>query len=140
MLQEEGIFSQEQAKEYIGRSFKEKVRYYIPAWYTHQEIADWLLDRCVAVHLEQPQDKYSIICVMIKKLFTYIQNKCVTEGVDSLMMHEIVLGGHLYLQLLKEKMSDWMVTMKARYLFYTLTYICTDTQYTVLSYGRSFLQ
>ena len=34
-----------------------------------------------------------------------IQDKCVVEGVDSVMMHEIVLGGHLYLQLLKEKLE-----------------------------------
>ena len=38
---------------------------------------------------------------MIKKLLSTVQNKCVSEGVDSLMMHEIILGGHLYLQLVK---------------------------------------
>ena len=112
-LQEEGLFSRDQVREYIGRSFKEKVRYYVPAWYTNMDICDWLMERCVAIHTDDPKEKYSVICVMIKKLFAYVQNKCVTEGVDSLMMHEIVLGGHLYLQLVKEKLADWLVTMKA---------------------------
>jgi len=112
-LQEEGIFSRDQAREYIGRSFREKIRYAVPAWYTNQECCDWLLDRCVVINLDDPKEKFSTICIMIKKLFSYIQNKCVTEGVDCLMMHELVLGGHLYLQLVKEKLSDWMTTMKA---------------------------
>ncbi len=28
------------------------------------------------------------------------------------MMHEIVLGGHLYLQLLKEKLDRWLLSLK----------------------------
>jgi len=38
----------------------------------------------------------------------FFQDKCVVEGVDSVMMHEIVLGGHLYLQLLKEKLEVFL--------------------------------
>ena len=73
----------------------------VPAWYTNTEVCDYLLERCVAIHLDKPADKFSIIAVMLRKLFSLVQGKCVVEGVDSLMMHEIVLGGHLYLQLLK---------------------------------------
>jgi DNA-directed RNA polymerase I subunit RPA2 len=29
------------------------------------------------------------------------------------MMHELVLGGHLYLQLLKEKLETWLLTLRA---------------------------
>ena len=47
------------------------------------------------------------------QVIMFLQDKCVLEGADSLMMHELVLGGHLYLQLLKEKMADWLVTMKS---------------------------
>ena len=35
------------------------------------------------------------------------------EGADSLMMHELILGGHLYLQILKEKLGDWLNEIKA---------------------------
>jgi DNA-directed RNA polymerase I subunit RPA2 len=112
-LQEEALYSRDQAREFIGRSFKEKVRGQVPSWYSNQEVTDWLIDTCVAVHVKQPQHKFSIICLMIKKLFALIQDKCVLESVDSLMMHELVLGGHLYLQLLKEKMSDLLGIMKA---------------------------
>jgi DNA-directed RNA polymerase I subunit RPA2 len=74
----------------------------VPSWYTNTEVCDYLMERCVAIHLDRPGDKFSIIALMLRKLFALVQGKCVVEGVDSLMMHEIVLGGHLYLQLLKE--------------------------------------
>ncbi len=35
------------------------------------------------------------------------------EGVDCIMMHEIVLGGHLYLQLLKEKLLTFLYAVKS---------------------------
>ena len=67
------------------------------------------MERCVAIHLDRPADKFSLVGVMLKKLFTLVQKKCVVEGADSLMMHEIVLGGHLYLQLLKVFFSRYSV-------------------------------
>merc|ERR550519_1445385 len=115
-LQDEGIFSQQQAKDYIGRSFREKVRYEIPEWYTDGEVCDYLMRKCVAIHLKENSDKFDIIVVMVKKLFSLVQGKCVVEGADSLMMHEIVLGGHIYLQLIKEKIDDWMKVLKFQIL------------------------
>jgi len=112
-LQEDSIFSRDDAREYIGKHFKERIRYLVPAWYTDAQITDWLIDRSVAVHLDKPEQKYSIICTMVRKLFSFIQNKCIVEGADSLMMHELILGGHLYLQILKEKLGDWLNEIKA---------------------------
>jgi hypothetical protein len=34
--QEEGLFSSEQIREYIGSMFREKVRYLVPSWYSNQ--------------------------------------------------------------------------------------------------------
>ena len=39
-----------------------------------------------------------MLVFMVKKLFCLVQDKCAVEGVDSVMMQEVVLGGHLYLQ------------------------------------------
>merc|ERR550519_3070496 len=112
-LQDEGIYNQEQAQEYIGRSFRPKVQYEVPAWYTDREVCKYLIRNCVAIHLDDDEAKFDIICVMIKKLFSLVQDKCVVEGVDSLMMHEIIVGGHLYLQLLKEKLGDFLTILKS---------------------------
>jgi len=49
----------------------------------------------------------------MQKLFAVVQNKCCVEGADGLMMHELLLGGHLYLQIIKEKMQGWLQLLKA---------------------------
>lgn len=51
--------------------------------------------------------------MMMQKLFSVVQNKCCVEGADGLMMHELLLGGHLYLQLLKDKMQTWLQVIKS---------------------------
>jgi DNA-directed RNA polymerase I subunit RPA2 len=51
--------------------------------------------------------------MMMQKLFAVVQNKCCVEGADGLMMHELLLGGHLYLQMLKEKMQSWLQILKS---------------------------
>ena len=50
---------------------------------------------------------------MSKKLFALANNKCAIEGADSVMMQECLLGGHLYLQILKEKLQIWLTSLKA---------------------------
>jgi len=49
---------------------------------------------------------------MTKKLFTFANNKCAVESADAVMMQECLLGGHLYLQVLKEKLYSWLVGLK----------------------------
>lgn len=50
---------------------------------------------------------------MTKKLFALANKKCALEGADAVMMQECLMGGHLYLQVLKEKMQGWLVGLKA---------------------------
>lgn len=111
-LQEEGLYSRQHAREYLGRSFRPKVSLLLGDQVTDDEVCAYLLRNCVAIHLQDDQAKFDVICVMVKKLFALVQDKCVVEGVDSLMMHEIVVGGHLYLQLLKEKLQDFTNILK----------------------------
>lgn len=71
---------------------------------------------CVAIHLDEPIDKFHLLVFMTKKLFTLAGNKCAIEGVDSVMMQECLLGGHLYLQVLKEKLWSWLTNVKIHIL------------------------
>lgn len=49
---------------------------------------------------------------MTKKLFAVANNKCAVEGVDAVMMQECLVGGYLYLQVLKEKLYSWVTSLK----------------------------
>lgn len=50
---------------------------------------------------------------MTKKLYAFANNKCAVEGVDSVMMQECLLGGHLYLQVLKERLYSFLMGIRA---------------------------
>lgn len=71
---------------------------------------------CVAIHLDEPIDKFHLLVFITKKLFALAGNKCAVEGVDSVMMQECLLGGHLYLQVLKEKLGSWLTGLKIQIL------------------------
>jgi DNA-directed RNA polymerase I subunit RPA2 len=45
---------------------------------------------------------------MIRKLYALVAGDCVADNPDSSQHHEILLGGFLYLQILKEKMEDYL--------------------------------
>ncbi len=93
-----------QVRQYLGRSFRDKLRNRLPDWSSDDDVVEYILRNSICVHLEDSEDKFQLLVFMVKKLFALVGDKCVVEGVDSIMMHEIVLGGHLYLQLLKEKL------------------------------------
>lgn len=50
---------------------------------------------------------------MTKKLFALADNKCAVEGADAVMVQECLLGGHLYLQVIKEKLYTWLMGLRA---------------------------
>lgn len=67
---------------------------------------------CIAIHLDDPMDKFNLLCFMTKKLFALAENKCALEGADAVMMQECLLGGHLYLQVIKEKLYSWLFNLR----------------------------
>ena len=86
--QEEGLYSSEQIREYIGQSFRERVKFLVPEWYTNKDICNYLMRKSVLVHLDENEDKFNFICFMIKKLFQLVQEKCVVEGnINSKIFH-----------------------------------------------------
>lgn len=84
--------------------------------YTDEQVCDFFLNKSVAIHLKDDVDKFNLIVFMTRKLFTFAQGKCALEGMDPVMMQEITLSGHLYLQLLKDRLASWLNTVKLNIL------------------------
>lgn len=106
-LHAEGLHTHQSCKEYVGKMFRVKFSE-CPAWWTNKQVADFILKKCILIHLDKNEDKFNLLVVMTQKLFALAQDKCKPEGVDTTMMHELLLGGHLYLQVLKEKLQGWL--------------------------------
>ncbi|XP_031556701.1 DNA-directed RNA polymerase I subunit RPA2-like [Actinia tenebrosa] len=104
--QEEGATNQRKVLEYIGEKFRVKMR--LPEWYSDEAVAQFLIQQCVCVHLEANLDKFNMLTFMTRKLYSLALGKCAPESADSPMMQEVLLGGHLYLMVLKEKLEQWL--------------------------------
>jgi hypothetical protein len=59
------------------------------------------------VHLseESPRSKVDLLVLMIRKLYLFVSGEVVEDNSDSLMNQEVLLPGHLYLMVVKEKMQ-----------------------------------
>ncbi|XP_067211558.1 DNA-directed RNA polymerase I subunit RPA2 isoform X2 [Linepithema humile] len=110
-LHEEDLHWHEQCKAHIGKIFRIKFTE-LPQDASDIDVCDYIIKHCVAIHLDDPADKFYFLVFMTKKLFAFIDNKCVVEGADAVMMQECLLGGHLYLQVLKEKLCSWLAGLK----------------------------
>ncbi|KAK7070087.1 DNA-directed RNA polymerase I subunit RPA2 [Halocaridina rubra] len=115
-LQEEGLYNQQMCRNYIGRSFRHKLSDVFPDWFTDEELCYHLLKRCVLVHAETDTQKFESLCFMARKLYAFIANEVQEESPDVVSLQEVTLGGHLYLQYLKELLTDYLISIKMNIL------------------------
>ncbi|MGH0158820.1 UNVERIFIED_CONTAM: hypothetical protein FKN15_039089 [Acipenser sinensis] len=67
---------------------------------------------CICIHLKSNVEKFYLLCLMTRKLFTFAKGECMEENPDSLMCQEVLTPGQLYLMFLKEKMETWLQSLK----------------------------
>ncbi|XP_066246685.1 DNA-directed RNA polymerase I subunit RPA2 [Euwallacea similis] len=103
----ENLHTHEQCIAYLGKMFRAKL-YECPEWFTDIEVGEFMLKKCILIHLNSNEDKFNMLVFMAKKLFNFAQDKCQIEGADAVMMQEVLQGGHLYLQIIKDKMQSWL--------------------------------
>ncbi|XP_020616310.1 DNA-directed RNA polymerase I subunit RPA2-like isoform X2 [Orbicella faveolata] len=105
-----GASTQPAILKFIGERFRVKMR--LPDWYTDEEVAHYVLQQCVCVHLDGNMDKFNLLVFMARKLYALALEKCSPESADNPMMQEVLLGGHLYLMCLKEKLEFWLYRVR----------------------------
>lgn len=50
---------------------------------------------------------------MLNKLYSLVSGECTPDNPDSPQHQEILLGGHLYASILKEKLEDWLMGIRS---------------------------
>lgn len=110
LVMEEGCQTQKQVLKYLGERFR--VKLYLPEWYTDEQVAEILLERCICIHLNTNIEKFHLLCYMTRKLFDFAKDKCMEENPDSLMIQEVLTPGQLLLSFIKEKMEGWLLGVK----------------------------
>lgn len=60
----------------------------------------------VLVNLEKNNDKFDTLCLMASKLYLLAADKISPDNLDTLNTQEVLLPGHLYMMVLREKIEE----------------------------------
>ncbi|CAL8256836.1 unnamed protein product [Lota lota] len=109
MVMEQDCVTRSQTLNYLGERFRVKIL--LPEWYTNEQFAEYLLEECICIHLKSNMEKFYLLCMMTRKLFTFAKQECTDENLDSLMTQEALTPGQLYIRFLKERMANWLISV-----------------------------
>jgi DNA-directed RNA polymerase I subunit RPA2 len=71
-----------------------------------EEAGVFLIRMYLFVHVDAFSDKLECMLHMLRKLFAFAQGKCVADNPDALINHDILLPGHLFTMIVKEKFDE----------------------------------
>ena len=108
-----GLYSQEQCLAYLGSRLR-TVLDGVTQEMTDVDVGRFLLERIILVHCAQFKDKFNTLCLMIDKLYSFVAGECEPDNLDAVCNQEVMLGGHLYGQLISEKMYDLLIGARAK--------------------------
>ncbi|KAG5339166.1 hypothetical protein C0989_005293 [Termitomyces sp. Mn162] len=94
----------EQCLEYLGDKFR--VLLNMPEDWTNAALGAYLIQKMILVHLESPRDKFRMLLFMLRKLYALVASSCCADNPDSPQHQEVLLPGHLYGMIIKERMDE----------------------------------
>eukprot|EP01111_Echinosteliopsis_oligospora_P018949 TRINITY_DN8941_c0_g1_i1.p1 TRINITY_DN8941_c0_g1~~TRINITY_DN8941_c0_g1_i1.p1 ORF type:complete len:462 (+),score=98.88 TRINITY_DN8941_c0_g1_i1:141-1526(+) len=100
------VVSQRQALAHLGKLFKPLVAPNSSA--TFQEIGTKLVERVAFIHLPSFYDKFELLVFMIQKVLGIVGGNMMMDNVDSPASQEVLLPGHIFCALFKQKLADFM--------------------------------
>ncbi|CAF0754933.1 unnamed protein product [Adineta steineri] len=111
---EKPLITRQSIIDYVGSHFRTRLQR--PPWHTNADVARYLLDNYILIHLKNDKAKFNMLIFMIRKLFSYVRDECKAEDQDAPSMHEILLPGHVYLALLSERLETWLLSLRETFL------------------------
>lgn len=64
------------------------------------------------IHISRHADKQECLLLMLRKLYAFVQGRCSEDKPDALCNHELLLPGHLFGMILKERVEGWLDKVK----------------------------
>ncbi|KAJ8602768.1 hypothetical protein MRB53_042354 [Persea americana] len=114
---------QSKTRAYLGARFKE--RFALTPDTSDEEAGAELLRKVVLPHLGaynvtqgQDKDKFNQLLFMTKKLYALVEGQCSADNPDAASNQEILLGGFLYGNILKEKLEEYLLSLRPALLKY----------------------
>ncbi|KAF4583246.1 DNA-directed RNA polymerase I subunit RPA2 [Ophiocordyceps camponoti-floridani] len=109
------IFGQRATRAWLGDKFR--VVLGVPETMTNRDAGTEFLRKMVLVHLgntdvtpSQDKDKFRLLLTMMRKLYALADGSCAVDNPDAVQNQELLLGGFLYGQVLKERLEEFLTT------------------------------
>ncbi|KAJ1968965.1 hypothetical protein H4R35_006275 [Dimargaris xerosporica] len=104
------MHTREQCLSYLGEKFR--VVLDLPNEMTNAEVGTELIRRNILVHLTSRHDKFNMLIFMIQKLYALVAGQCAPDNMDAPNNQELLLPGHLYLAILKERLGGCLDSVR----------------------------
>ncbi|KAJ1880468.1 hypothetical protein LPJ57_002233 [Coemansia sp. RSA 486] len=108
---EYAVHTREQALAYLGDKFR--VVMYAADDMSNADIGRLLLRQLIMVHLADARDKFNMLAHMVRKLYAAVSGECQLDNPDTAQLQEVYMPGHLYLGIIKEKLEDYLLGIRA---------------------------
>jgi DNA-directed RNA polymerase I subunit RPA2 len=110
----QNIYDSNQSKALIGSRFR-----VVLAGVTDEmsdiEVGDLFLSKYICIHTSSYESKFNTLLLMINKLYAAVSDETEFDNLDSVAHHDVLLGGHLYMQILAENLFDALhINLRAR--------------------------
>ncbi|KAI9348048.1 hypothetical protein BDR26DRAFT_907704 [Obelidium mucronatum] len=132
------VHSKDECRGYIGSKFH--VMLDAPEDSTDLDVGIEFLKRIVLVHLKTDQQKFDMLIFMIQKLYSLVAGECAVDNPDSPQHQEVLLCGHLFNSILKEKIADVLdglaIQIKTDIRRFPATVDFTDKKYLSKVFGK----
>ncbi|KAF2477842.1 beta and beta-prime subunits of DNA dependent RNA-polymerase [Lindgomyces ingoldianus] len=112
-----GLHSKAKTRAYLGEKFKVVLQ--VPEDMSNEDAGTEFLRRIVLPHLgshnvteSQDADKFRMLLFMIRKLYALVEGECSVDNPDAVQHQEVLLGGHLFGMIMKEKLDEWLNSLR----------------------------
>lgn len=103
-------FNRKQSISFLGSLFRSSLP--ITDQVSDEDAGSVLIRSYLFVHCDSFADKLECLLHMMRKLFAFVQGRCVADNPDALVNHDILLPGHLFSSMVKEKLEDVFATLR----------------------------
>ena len=112
-----GLHSRAMTRAYLGEKFRVVLQ--IPEDTSDEDAGTEFLRKIILPHLgahnvtdRQDTDKFRMLLFMVRKLYSLAEGECAVENPDAVQNQEILLGGQLYGMIIKEKLDEWLNSIR----------------------------
>lgn len=105
--------SMNECQEYLGGLFRAFLP--ISARVSDLEAGKFLIKQYMFIHIDAFPEKLDCLIFMIRKLFTFVEGKCLPDNADAMCNHELLLPGQLFGLYVKEKLDEALLMTKMMY-------------------------